>query len=123
VLGGPAPLRPAAVVVSPDHLVDEVLPPEDPVEQDLAVMDLAVVDVEIQGAVVSQQASGLLQPRPKPAGVVVKAVGIGPACAATGRVGASPNPVRSPSTDWRTVIRASDCSLPVLNGGSRYIKP
>src|SRR3712207_7594850 len=48
VLRGPPPCRPGAVVVGPDDLVEEVLAAEDAVEQDLAVVRLAVVDVEVQ---------------------------------------------------------------------------
>jgi hypothetical protein len=89
-LAGQRSSGPAPVVVGPDDLVEEGLAPEDPVQQDLAVVDLAVVDVEIQGAVVGQQPVRLSQARPEPAGVVVKAVGIGAAGAAAGLVGAAP---------------------------------
>ena len=51
VLRRPSALRARAVVVGPDDLVQEALAAEDPVEQELAVVSLAVVDVEVEGAV------------------------------------------------------------------------
>ena len=51
VLGRPAVFGPAAVIVGPDDLVQEALAPEDGIQQDLAVMHFAVVDVEVQAAV------------------------------------------------------------------------
>ena len=50
VLGGPAAPRLRAVVVRPHQLVQERIAAEDLVEQKLAVMGLAVVDVEVQGS-------------------------------------------------------------------------
>ena len=57
MLGGPAPARLGAVVVRPDDLVQERVAAEDLVEQQLAVVRLAVVDVEVQRAVGRQQLS------------------------------------------------------------------
>ena len=57
MLGGPPALGAAAEVVGPDDLVEEALAPEDGVEQDLAVVGLAVVDVEEEGAVGGEDAA------------------------------------------------------------------
>ena len=51
VLRGPAPLRAGTVVVGPDELVQEAFAPEDLVEEHLAVVRLARVEVEIERAV------------------------------------------------------------------------
>ncbi len=51
MFGRPAVFRAAAVVVRPDDLVKEALAPEDGIQQNLAVMHFAVVDVEVQAAV------------------------------------------------------------------------
>ena len=57
MLGRPPPARLGAVVVGPDQLVEERVAAEDLVEQQLAVVRLAVVDVEVQRAVRGQQLS------------------------------------------------------------------
>src|SRR5207247_9350198 len=77
VLGGPAALRAAAEVVGPDDLVEEAVAPEDLVEQQLAVVGLAVVDVEVERAVVGEQAVGLLEARGEEGEVVAEAVLVG----------------------------------------------
>jgi hypothetical protein len=74
VLRGPAVPRPPAVVVCPDDLVDERAAPEYPVEQHLAVVDLAIVEVDVQRAVRGQHAGGFLQARAEEAQVVVEGV-------------------------------------------------
>jgi len=48
VLRGPAPGRACAVVVRPDDLVQKAVAAEDAVQQHLAVVYLAVVDVEVE---------------------------------------------------------------------------
>jgi len=61
VLRGPAPLRPSAVVVDPDELVEEALRAEELVERELAAVRLAVVEVNVQRAVRRQQLTHALQ--------------------------------------------------------------
>ena len=52
VLGRPAIFGAAAEIIGPDNLVDKTLATEDGVKQeDLAVVRLAIVDVEIERAV------------------------------------------------------------------------
>src|SRR5207244_5942978 len=63
VLRGPAPPRAAPVVVGPDDLVEEAAPAEDLVQQQLAVVGLAVVDVEVERPAAPQEPPGLPQPR------------------------------------------------------------
>ena len=63
MLGRPTAFGLAAVVVRPDDLVDEALSPEDLIQQNLAVMHLAVVDVEVQAAGGFEQPVSFLQPR------------------------------------------------------------
>jgi len=63
VLGGPLLLGACAVVVSPDDLVDERVPPEQLVEEDLAVVDLPIVDVKEERPTRLEEATGLLKPR------------------------------------------------------------
>src|SRR5262252_2592454 len=77
MLGWPASCRPAAVVVGPDDLVEEALAPEDAVEEDLAVVHLAIVDVEVERAVGGESAIGLAEARLQEGEIVVEAVGIG----------------------------------------------
>ena len=72
MLGGPAAVRAGAVVVGPDDLVEEALAPEDGVEQDLAVVDLAVVDVEVERAVGGEDAVRLDEARLEEGEVVVE---------------------------------------------------
>ena len=63
VLRGPPAGGPRAVVVRPDDLVEEALAAEQRVEQHLRVVDLALVEVEVEGAVLRQEAPRLLEPR------------------------------------------------------------
>ena len=70
MLGRPAAPRLGAVVVGPDQLVEECVAPEDLVEQQLAVVGLAVVDVEVQRPVLGEQRAGRAQPRLQEAEVV-----------------------------------------------------
>ena len=77
VLGRPAGARLGAVVVGPDDLVEEALAAEELVEQQLAVVRLAVVDVEVQRAVGREQAADLAQARLEEREVVVERVAVG----------------------------------------------
>ena len=74
MLGGPPARGAPAVVVGPDDLVEEAVAPEDAVEQHLAVVHLAVVDVEVEGAVGGEDAVGLAQPRLEEGEVVVEGI-------------------------------------------------
>ncbi len=76
MLGGPSPLGPGAVVVGPDDLVEEALAAEDLIEQELAVVRLAIVDVEVEAAVLAQQAVRLEQPWLEEGQVVVEAIAV-----------------------------------------------
>ncbi len=76
MLGRPAVFRPAAVVIRPDDLVQEALPPEDGIQQDFAVMHLAVVNVEIQAARWFEQTVRLAEARFEEGQVIVKDIGI-----------------------------------------------
>src|SRR6185312_774208 len=80
VLGRPATAGARAVVVGPDQLIEELLAAEDLVEQQLAVVRLAVVDVEVQRAVLAQEPARLFQTRCEKAEVVVERVAIGGLC-------------------------------------------
>ncbi len=77
MLGRPAPARACAVVIRPDDLVEEALATEDLVEQQLAVVGLAIVDVEVQGALAAQQPASVLQTRSEERQVVVEGVVVG----------------------------------------------
>ena len=79
VLGRPAALGARAVVVGPDDLVQEALAAEDLVEEHLAVVRLARVDVDVQRPVLREHPPRLAQPRLEKAEVVVEAVGVGAA--------------------------------------------
>src|SRR5690606_16679246 len=63
-------------VVSPDDLVHEALATEEPIEGDLHVVDLAVVEVDEERAVVGQAAERGFDPRQQPSHVVVELVGV-----------------------------------------------
>ena len=86
VLGRPAPPRLGAVVVGPDQLVQEGVPTEDLVQQQLAVMSLAVVDVEVQRSVRGQQLPATGQSRLQEGQVVRELVVIAEALQQTGAV-------------------------------------
>ena len=75
MLGGPAASAAGAVVVCPDDLVEEALATEDLIEQELAVVRLAVVDVEVQRALACEQAMRVLQARREEREVVVEESG------------------------------------------------
>jgi len=70
VLRRPAAARLRAVVIRPDQFVEERVTTEAFVEQQLAVMGFAVVDVEVQRSVRRQQLTGQAQPRLQEAQVV-----------------------------------------------------
>jgi hypothetical protein len=74
VLGRPPRRAATTIVVRPDHLIEKAIAAEDLVEQHLAVMRLARIDVEVQGAVRRQDPATLLEPRPQPSEVVVERV-------------------------------------------------
>ncbi len=74
VLGRPLLAGARAVVVRPDDLVEEALPPKELVEQHLAVMHLAIVNVKVQAAVSREDASGFYQARFEEEQEVVKDV-------------------------------------------------
>ena len=74
MLGGPAPLGPRAVIVGPDDLVYEALAPEDFVQQHLAVMRFAVVDMEEEGARGCEQPVRLPEPGLDEGHVVVERI-------------------------------------------------
>ena len=73
----PAALGARAVVVCPDQLVEEALAAEYLVEQQLAVVRLAIVDVEVQRSLFAQQPVGMLQARREEAEIVVEGVAVG----------------------------------------------
>jgi hypothetical protein len=77
VLGRPAPSRARAVVVRPDDLVEKAVAAEDLVEQQLAVVGLAIVDVEVQRALATEQPAGVFQARSEEREIVVKRVAVG----------------------------------------------
>src|SRR5579884_402033 len=74
VLGRPAPARLGSVVVGPDQLVEERVATEHLVQQELAVVRLAVVDVEVERAVRREQPPRGDQPRLEKREVVREAV-------------------------------------------------
>ncbi len=76
MLGRPAVLCPPAEIVGPDDLVQEVFPPKDLIQQDLAVMCLAEVDMEIQTAGWLEHAVGFHQPGFEKSPVILEAVAI-----------------------------------------------
>ena len=94
VLRRPAALRARAVVVGPDDLVQEAVAAEDLVEQHLAVVRLARVEVHVERAVLPQQPPRLAQPRLEEAEVVVVAVVVG-RCADDCRAVAAPAEARA----------------------------
>ena len=108
MLGRPAPRGARAVVVGPDDLVEEALASEDLVEQQLAVVRLAVVDVEVERALARQQPVRVLEARREEREVVVEAVAVGGARRAARCGSAGPESrVRSPSSSRtvRSVLR------------------
>jgi len=74
VLGRPAALRPGSVVIGPDQLVEETGAAEDLVQQQLAVVRLAVVDVEVEGPLRSEQAVSMTQAGLEERQIVIEAV-------------------------------------------------
>jgi hypothetical protein len=74
VLRRPPVLGPATVVVRPDDLVQERRAPEDTVKEHLAVVNLAVVDVEVKASVRCQNAVRLGEPRFQEGQMVVEEI-------------------------------------------------
>src|SRR5436190_19799472 len=74
VLRRPAPASSRAVVVCPDDLVQEAIAAEDLVEQHLAVVGLAEIEVEVERSAVGEQPVRLTQARLEERDVVVEAV-------------------------------------------------
>ncbi len=72
-----AAVRTSDTVHQPHELVEEALAAEDPVEQDLAVVALAVVEMDVERPVGGQHAPGLLEPRPDELEVVRVSVVVG----------------------------------------------
>src|SRR3954451_1785479 len=87
VLGRPAVLRPAAVVVGPDQLVEEVLLAEELVEQQLDPVGLAVVEVYVERAVAGQKISCTLQFRAQKAEIVSVGIRVGKSASPLGLAG------------------------------------
>ena len=76
MLGGPAFGGARAVVVGPDDFVLEACAAEDLVEQDLAVVDFAGVEVEEERAGGGEDAVGFDEARAEEGEVVVEGVGV-----------------------------------------------
>jgi hypothetical protein len=74
VFGGPAGSGTGAVIVGPDDFVDEGVATEDEVEEDLAVVDLSIVDVEEEAAIGMKEAMGFDEARFEEGEVVVEEV-------------------------------------------------
>src|SRR5690606_38095734 len=74
MLARPAPARLAAVVVGPDDLVEKALAAEERVEENLGVVRLAIVEMQIERAVVGEQPPRLLEARLEELPVVLEAV-------------------------------------------------
>ena len=77
VLGGPLRFCARAIIVGPDDLIKEALPSEDLIEQHLAVMHFAVIDVKVQAAVGLEQAISLAQARFDKGNKVIENVAVG----------------------------------------------
>jgi len=118
VLRRPAPARAGSVVVCPDDLIQEALPPEDLIEQQAAVVGLAVVDVEVDRSLALQQAMSLLQAGCEKGEIVLEGVPVGGLIEQGRAVAATLEPpaVTPASATVSSVLR--DCSRPVLKGGS-----
>ena len=143
VLGRPALARLRAVVVRPDELVEEAVAPEQRVQQHLGVVRLAVVEVQVERAVVGEQpprldaAAARGSPSSRRTGRRTRA---GRRAAARTRArgsraarmrGTRPRMrrLRSRLRAWRrvgspdrpdvAVSTRRSCARPVLNGGSR----
>ena len=110
MLRRPAPPRPAAVVVRPDDLVDEAFSAEDLVQKNLAVVGLAVVDVEVQGAVGAQQTAGVLETWPDVPQVVVEHVVVGGSAKSHSAIPATsePDPVTVVAAHGRQLLPPLD---------------
>ena len=118
MLGRPALAGLRAVVVRPDELVQEAVAPEQRVEQHLGVVRLAVVEVEVERAVVGEQAPRLEQARLEEGPVVVEPVVVGAQVAPQPLVVATVEPAgwrarRRPGLSDRTRSGA-DVSAPSL---------
>ena len=77
MLRRPAAPRPCAVVIGPDDLVQEALATEELVEQQLAVVRLARVGVEVEGAGLGKDAADLAEAWLEEPEVVVERVSVG----------------------------------------------
>jgi len=77
VLSRPAALGARPVVVGPDDLVEKAVAAEHLVERKLAVVRLAVVDVQVEGATACEQATRVLEPGHQEGQVVVEMVRVG----------------------------------------------
>src|SRR5205823_8364084 len=86
MLGGPARLRPRAVVVGPDDLVHEAIAPEQRVEGDLDVVHLATVEVHEERRVRGHAGKRGLDAWHQEPEVIVESVGVGGALDRTLRV-------------------------------------
>jgi hypothetical protein len=92
VLGRPPPARLGPVVVGPHDLVQEAVPAEDLVAEQLHVVRLAVVQVQVERAPRVEQPAGLMQPRLQEPEVVVEAVAVGRALEELAAVAAPAEP-------------------------------
>jgi hypothetical protein len=115
---GPALLRARAVVVGPDDLVEEVLAAEDLVEQELAVVSLAIVDVEVERSRRSKDAPTIDQARLQEGEVVGELIEVRGLGEQTARV--APSAEADPVAGLVCLRREgpSRLLLPVLKGGS-----
>ena len=74
VLGGPTFFRLGAIVIGPDDLIEKTLTAKKSVQHDLRVMCLSIIQVQIESAVVGQQAPGLTQSGLEKTPVVIETI-------------------------------------------------
>jgi hypothetical protein len=121
VLRGPPAAALGAVVVGPDQLVEEALPPEERVQQHLRIVGFAIVEMHVERAVVGEQSPRLAQARLEELPVVVEAVVVAAQITAQARIARAPEAGLDLAAHAAAVRGLDRLALqtPVLNGGSR----
>ena len=118
MLRRPLALAPRAVVVGPDDLVQEAVAAEQPVEEDLGVVDLAGVEVQVEGPVGSERAPRRFDPRSEEAEIVFVTIRVRETPELLGSVPLTLEPDAIPASSRIVASEIRRCTPPVLNGGS-----
>ena len=74
MFGRPSILGAATIIVSPDDLIEETIPTKDTVEENLAIMDFAIVSMKVERTVWCQDTVGLPQSRLEKSEIIIERI-------------------------------------------------